>query len=80
MTTSVAVFKRGVLMRTAHVFCSGRLEGRVLKVVARRFRDGKATCVWRLPASARGKLVSAAIVVQQGRVEVHAPFRTRVSS
>jgi hypothetical protein len=76
----VAVFKRGVRMQKAHVFCSGRLEGRVLKVVSRRFRNGNAICIWRLPTSARGKLVSAAIVVQQGRVEVHAPFRARVSS
>jgi uncharacterized protein YkwD len=80
MTSSVAVFKYGVKLQKAHVFCSGRLEGRVLEVVVRRFRDGKATCAWRIPASARGKLVSAAIVVQQGRVQVHAPFRTRVSS
>ena len=52
-----------------------RAEGR-----RRRFRNGKAICVWRLPGSARGKLVSAAIVVQQGSVEVHAPFRARVAS
>ena len=80
MSSSVAVFKHGVKMQKAHVFCSGRLEGRALKVVVRRFRNGKATCAWRIPASAQGKLVSAAIVVQQGRVQVHAPFRTRVSA
>lgn len=80
MTSSVGAFKRGVRLKRAHVFCSARLDGRAVKVVTSRFRDGKATCVWRLPASAGGKLVSAAIVVQQGRVEVHAPFRTRVSS
>ena len=80
LMSSVAAFKRGVRLKNAHVFCSARFEGRALKVVAHRFRDGRATCAWRLPASTRGKLVSAAIVVQQGRVEVHAPFRTRVSS
>ncbi len=79
LRTSVAASKRGARLRNAHVFCSGRLEGRVLEVVSRRYRNGKATCVWQLPASARGKLVSAAIVVQQGRVEVSAPFRARVS-
>jgi hypothetical protein len=79
LTTSVGAFKRGIRIQKAHVFCSGRLEGRVLKVVTRRFQNGRATCVWKLPASARGMLVSAAIVVQQGRVEVAAPFRTRVS-
>jgi hypothetical protein len=76
----VAAFKQGVRMKNAHVFCSGRLEGHALKVVVHRFRTGKATCAWRLPASARGKLVSGAIVVQQGRLQAHAPFRTRVAS
>lgn len=80
MSSSVAVFKSGVRVKKAYVFCSGRLDGRALKVVAHRFRAGMATCGWRLPASARGKVVSAAIVVQQGSVEVHAPFRTRVAS
>jgi hypothetical protein len=79
MSSSVAVFKRGVKVKNAHVFCSARLEGRALEVVVHRFRTGKATCSWRLPAAARGRLVSAAIVVQQGRVTVHAPFRARVA-
>jgi hypothetical protein len=80
MKSSVSAFKGGVRVKSAYVFCSARFEGRALKVVEHRFRNGRATCAWRIPASAGGKLVSAAIVVQQGRVEVHAPFRTRVSS
>jgi hypothetical protein len=67
-------------MTNAHVFCSARLEGHALHVVAHRFRLGKATCTWRVPTSAGGKTVSAAIVVQQGRATAHAPFRARVSS
>jgi hypothetical protein len=79
MSSSVDVFKRGTRVKTAHVFCSARLDGRALKVVVHDFRKGEATCAWRVPASARGKLVSAAIVVQQGRVTAHAPFRARVA-
>ena len=79
MSSSVGVFKRGARVKSANVFCSARLDGRPLRVVVHRFRTGKATCAWRLPASARGKLVSAAIVVQQGRVTLHAPFRARVA-
>lgn len=80
LTSSVRAFKSGVRMKKAHVFCSGRLEGRALEVVARRFRNGRATCVWQLPSSARGKLVSGTMVVQQGRLKAQAPFRTRVAS
>ena len=79
MASSVGVFKRGAKVRTAHVFCSARLDGRALRVLAHRFHTGKATCAWKVPTSARGKLVNAAIVVQQGRSSAHAPFRARVA-
>ena len=79
MASTVGVFKQGARVKRASVFCSARLDGRPLRVVAHRFRTGKATCAWKVPASASGKLVSAAIVVQQGRMQLHAPFRTRVA-
>jgi len=66
-------------MRKGHVFCSGRFEGRRLKVLSHRLEAGNAICSWRLPAAARGKVVSATVVVQQGRVRVLAPFRARIS-
>jgi hypothetical protein len=78
MKSSVSAFRRGVRIKNAAVFCSGRLEGRVLKVLSRRFRKGTATCVWRIPSRARHKLISAVIIVQQGRLEAAAPFRARV--
>jgi hypothetical protein len=78
MKSSVGAFRRGVRIKNAAVFCSGRLEGRVLKVLSRRFRKGTATCVWRIPDRARHKLISAVIIVQQGRLEAAAPFRARV--
>jgi hypothetical protein len=79
MASSVGVFKQGTQVQRASVFCSARLDGARLRVVVHRFRTGKATCAWKVPASASGKLVSAAIVVQQGRVQIHAPFRARVA-
>ena len=75
----MVVLKRGALMRQGHVFCSGRFEGRRLKVLAHRLEAGKATCSWRLPAGTRGKIVSATVIVQQGRLRVEAPFRARIS-
>lgn len=79
MKSSVSAFRRGVRMKTAHVFCSGRLEGRALKVLSRRFRKGTATCIWRIPNRANHKLISAVIIVQQGGLEAAAAFRARVS-
>lgn len=79
MASTVVALKHGVLLRKGHVFCSGRLEGRKLKVLSRRLEAGLAKCSWRLPAGARGKIVSATVVVQQGRLQAHAPFRARIS-
>lgn len=79
LASTVKVLKRGVRMRRGHAFCSARLDGRRLQVVTRRLRRGVAFCAWRLPSSAEGKIVSAAIIVQQGRVQVDAPFRAAIS-
>ncbi len=78
-TSTVAVKKRGVRVRTGHVFCSARLEGRRLEVVERTLRRGVAACSWRVPQSAAGKTVSAAMIVQQGRLRAVAPFRITAS-
>jgi hypothetical protein len=79
LASTVTVLKRGVRMKNGHVFCSARFEGRVLKVLARRLQSGKAVCAWRIPVGARGKSVSATVVVQQGRLQAEAPFRANVS-
>jgi uncharacterized protein YkwD len=75
----VIVLKRGARLKTGHVFCSARFHGRPLKVLARRLRAGSAVCAWRLPVEARGAMVSATVVVQQGRLRAHAPFRAKIS-
>ena len=75
----VTVLKRGARLKTGHVFCSARFEGRRLKVVTHRLRAGAAVCAWRVPMAARGRIVSAAIVVQQGRLRGYVPFRAGIS-
>jgi uncharacterized protein YkwD len=75
----VIVLKRGARLKTGHVFCTARLNGRPLEVLTRRLRAGSAVCAWRLPPTARGSLVSAIVVVQQGRLRAETPFRTRIS-
>ncbi len=64
---------------TGHVFCSARLNGRPLEVLRRRLSAGSAVCAWRLPANAHGAMVSATVVVQQGRLRAQAPFRAKIS-
>jgi uncharacterized protein YkwD len=79
LRSTVAVTKRGARMTRGHVFCSARVNGRPLEVLSRTLRRGTAACVWRLPASAEGKTVSAAMIVQQGRLRAVAPFRITAS-
>ena len=75
----VVVLKRGARLKTGHVFCSARFRGRPLNVLTRSLRAGSAVCAWRLPVEARGSLVSATVIVEQGRLRAEAPFRTRIS-
>ena len=82
MATTVVVLKKGkkaVRVSKGRVACHGRLDGRRVAVLVHRFRHGKATCVWRLPATATGKLVSAVVVVHRGHARARAPFRARIS-
>ena len=79
MATTVVAVKQGKRMRRGHVGCHLRIDGQPVEVVVHEFRRGKATCVWQLPEAASGKLVTAVVVVQQGRARATAPFRARVS-
>jgi uncharacterized protein YkwD len=79
LSSRVSVTKRGVRLKTGHVFCSARLQGKPLQVLSRTLRRGTARCAWRLPAAAEGKTISAAMIVQQGRLRAVAPFRITAS-
>ena len=73
------MLKHGARLKTGHVFCSARLNGRPLEVLTRRLRAGSAVCAWRLPPDARGSMVSATVVVQQGHLRAQTPFRAEIS-
>lgn len=79
LSSRVSVTKGGARLTAGHVFCSARLQGKRLQVLARTLRRGTARCAWRLPASAEGKTVSATMIVQQGRLRAVAPFRITAS-
>jgi hypothetical protein len=75
LASRAAATKRGARLKTGHVFCSARFRGRPLKVVRHTLRIGIASCAWRVPVAAQGKMVSATMIVQQGRMRALAPFR-----
>lgn len=77
--SKVLVLKGGARLKSGHVFCSARYQGRRLTVLERGLRSGTAVCAWRIPAAASRQIVSAAIVVQQGRQRAHVPFRATIS-
>lgn len=79
LATTVAVLRRGKRVEAAQVFCRAAIAERALSVLTHKLRSGKAVCVWRIPADARGELIEAAVVVRLGQVRVRAPFRARVS-
>ena len=77
--STVIVLKGRTRLTSGHVFCSARFEGRRLKVLKRRLQAGSAVCAWRVPLAARGREISASVVVQQGRQTAYVPFRTKIS-
>jgi len=50
----------------ATVRCSARVGRTALRVAAKRWTRGLATCAWRLPKTSRGKLLRASVRVDSG--------------
>jgi hypothetical protein len=80
LATAVAVARSdtGDPVAAATVACRARLGGRPLAGAARPFTDGLATCVWRLPATARGKILRASTAVVVLGVRGQATFTARI--
>jgi dipeptidyl aminopeptidase/acylaminoacyl peptidase len=62
------------------ITCTARLDGTAFRVTARRFVEqwGRATCVWRIPRTARGKLLTGKISAASPASEVWRTFSFRV--
>jgi len=63
---------------SGRVVCAARIRSRRLGPVTGGFRGGRATCVWRVPRGARGKLMTGSIAVVYGGVSVQRRFAFRV--
>jgi uncharacterized protein YkwD len=57
---SLARFTRG------SVRCRAEVAGKRLRVVTNAFRQGRATCAWRVPRAAKGKQLIGVVAVQVG--------------
>jgi hypothetical protein len=55
------------------------VAGRRLALVRRAFRRSVATCVWRVPAAARGKILRGRIDVRAAGAATTLRFARRVS-
>jgi dipeptidyl aminopeptidase/acylaminoacyl peptidase len=69
---------RGLPLINATRVCRATLGGKKLALTAGSARDGLARCTWRLPASARGKLLKGAAGLRVGTLRAELPFAVRV--
>jgi Tol biopolymer transport system component len=69
---------RGLPVVNATRICRAALSGRALKPVSGSARDGVVRCAWRLPASAKGKLLKGAAGLRVGTLRAVLPFALRV--
>ena len=69
----------GTFVLGATVRCSAVVRGRRLPIVARSFSNGRARCVWRLPATSAGALVSGSMSVTATGRSIREAFAVRVS-
>ena len=56
--------KRRVTAGSVH--CRAEVDGKRLRVLANVFDEGLATCAWRVPRSAKGKVLHGWVSVQVG--------------
>jgi hypothetical protein len=60
------------------VVCAARIRSRRLVAVAKGFRRGRATCIWRIPRRVRGRLMTGSVAVVYGGASVQRSFAFRV--
>jgi len=69
----------GARLRAGEVSCAARLAGRRLALYAAGFRGMYAECTWRIPSSAKGKLLTGAVGVSARGLRSARSFRSRVA-
>ena len=68
----------GARVRAGRVLCAAKVGRATLRVRAAGFRKGLARCKWRIPASARGKLLRGSVGLSYRGLRIDRPFAQRV--
>jgi Tol biopolymer transport system component len=70
----------GADIGSLRVTCTGRAGGKLLRVATRRFveESGRATCIWKIPRSAGGKLFRGTVSAASSASTVSRSFSFRV--
>lgn len=66
---AAVAFVRGngnVPLTRGDVRCRAEIDGTRLRVIQNAFKDGLATCAWRVPRDAGGKRLAGVVAVQVG--------------
>ena len=61
------------------VTCRATLGGRALSASGSSVTGGRATCLWALPGSAKGKRIRGTVTVRSGGLKVSRPFTATVT-
>ena len=62
------------LVEEGAITCTLKAGGKTLRATTRTFRNGFATCVWRLPASAKGKRITGTVRLTFGGTSAQRAF------
>jgi hypothetical protein len=60
------------------IVCAARIRSRTIAAVAKVFRRSLATCIWRIPRAARGRLMVGSVAVAYRGASVRRQFAFRV--
>ena len=69
---------RGLPLVNAMRICSATVAGKALKLTSGTARDGVVRCSWRLPGTAKGKLLKGSAGLRVGTLRAVLPFALRV--
>lgn len=79
--TAFAVVARsdGAPVRTATVTCRATIAGRAIAPASKSFSSGRASCNYRIPKTARGKLLRGTITVTSGGLRATRSYSARIA-
>jgi hypothetical protein len=68
----------GAAVRSGTIRCAAQIAGRALRLAVTTLRGGRVICAWRIPTSARAKLVRGSVGLRQGSLRIERTFSKRI--